>query len=43
MPEATTAAVHAERSALLAALCQEHGFRFSPRLHVLLWGGERAR
>lgn len=43
MPEATTPASHAERSELLAALCQEHGYRFSPRLHVLLWGGERAR
>ncbi|MGC4090758.1 MAG: 7-carboxy-7-deazaguanine synthase QueE [Polyangiaceae bacterium] len=43
MPEATTAAEHHARSQTLAELCHEHGYRFSPRLHVLLWGGERAR
>ncbi|MFZ5895931.1 MAG: 7-carboxy-7-deazaguanine synthase QueE [Myxococcota bacterium] len=43
MPEATTPELHAERAEVLAALCREHGYRFTPRLHVLLWGGERAR
>lgn len=43
MPEATTPADHALRAELVAELCQTQGFRFSPRLHVLLWGGERGR
>jgi 7-carboxy-7-deazaguanine synthase len=43
MPEASTPSEHAARAETLASLCQEHGYRFSPRLHVLLWGGERAR
>lgn len=43
MPEAGTPAAHQARAEQVAALCQEYGFRFSPRLHVLLWGGERAR
>ena len=43
MPEASTPDLHAERAASVAALCEEHGYRFTPRLHVLLWRGERAR
>jgi 7-carboxy-7-deazaguanine synthase len=43
MPEAVTPNEHAERANVVAGLCQEHGLRFSPRLHVLLWGGERGR
>jgi len=43
MPEASTPSEHAARADALAALCLAHGYRFSPRLHVLLWGGERAR
>lgn len=43
MPEATSAAEHADRAPEIAALCQAHGYRFSARLHVLLWGGERGR
>jgi 7-cyano-7-deazaguanosine (preQ0) biosynthesis protein QueE len=43
MPEATTPSEHAERAPLVAALCHEQNVRFSPRLHVLLWGGERGR
>lgn len=43
MPEAATNTAHQERAEGVAALCQEQGYRFSPRLHVLLWGGERAR
>ena len=41
MPEGTTAAALRERSEWLAAECAERGFRFSSRLHVLLWGAER--
>jgi len=41
MPEGRTAAVLTERSLWLAELCKEHGYRFSPRLHVLLWGDRR--
>lgn len=43
MPEGTTAAAIAERSAWLVDACQQHGMRFSTRLHVLLWGSERGR
>jgi organic radical activating enzyme len=43
MPEATERAVHEARALPVAALCSELGVRFSPRLHVLLWGGERGR
>jgi len=43
MPEAPTPSLHAERAPLVAALSQSLGVRFSPRLHVLLWGGERGR
>jgi organic radical activating enzyme len=43
MPEATTPAVHTERAPRVAELSQTLGLRFSPRLHVLLWGGERGR
>jgi 7-carboxy-7-deazaguanine synthase len=41
MPEGTTNAVLAERSVWLAEVCKQHGFRFSPRLHVLIWGDKR--
>ena len=30
-----------ERGLWLAELCKETGFRFSPRLHVDLWGNRR--
>jgi organic radical activating enzyme len=43
MPEATSPNLHAERAPSVAALSQELSVRFSPRLHVLLWGGERGR
>jgi organic radical activating enzyme len=29
------------RMARVAGWCREHGFRFSPRLHILLWGPKR--
>lgn len=30
-----------ERSAWVVEACKRHGFRFSPRLHLLLWGARR--
>jgi organic radical activating enzyme len=43
MPEASSPEAHLERAVPVAALCEELRVRFSPRLHVLLWGGERGR
>jgi 7-carboxy-7-deazaguanine synthase len=41
MPEGTDRDTLAERGAWLAEICKEEGFRFSPRLHVELWGNQR--
>jgi 7-carboxy-7-deazaguanine synthase len=41
MPEGTDPAVLRERSVWLAEICKEEGYRFSPRLHVDLWGSKR--
>ncbi|GIW18758.1 7-carboxy-7-deazaguanine synthase QueE [Tepidiforma sp.] len=41
MPEGTSAAVLAERGRWLAELCARDGYRFSTRLHILLWGDRR--
>ena len=41
MPEGTGRDVLRERAAWLAEICKEEGFRFSPRLHVDLWGNQR--
>ncbi|MFQ5915346.1 MAG: radical SAM protein, partial [Nitrospinota bacterium] len=41
MPEALTAREVAQKSAWLVPLCLERGFRFSTRLHILLWGARR--
>lgn len=41
MPEGTDKAVLHERSLWLAEICKQEGFRFSPRLHVDLWGNRR--
>jgi 7-cyano-7-deazaguanosine (preQ0) biosynthesis protein QueE len=41
MPEAATPAELNERSLAVATWSQEMGVRFSPRLHVALWGGKR--
>ena len=30
-----------ERSAWVVEACKRHGFRYSPRLHVMLWGARR--
>ena len=41
MPEGTERDVLRGRGLWLAEVCKEHGFRFSPRLHVELWGNQR--
>jgi 7-carboxy-7-deazaguanine synthase len=41
MPEGIDAAVLRERGMWLAEICKREGFRFSPRLHVELWGNRR--
>jgi 7-carboxy-7-deazaguanine synthase len=41
MPEGTDRDRLRERSSWLAEACKEEGFRFSPRLHVDLWGNRR--
>ena len=41
MPEGQTADALRERSQWLSKLCTEKGFRFTPRLHILLWGDKR--
>ncbi|MGC4069684.1 MAG: hypothetical protein QM784_34500 [Polyangiaceae bacterium] len=43
MPEGRTARELSERSPWVAAAALQHGFRFSTRLHVLLWNDERGR
>jgi 7-carboxy-7-deazaguanine synthase len=43
MPEGTDHETLAERGRWLAELCMREGFRYSPRLHVDLWGTERGR
>lgn len=41
MPEGIDAGTLNTRGAWLAEVCKEFGYRFSPRLHVLLWGNKR--
>ena len=41
MAQGRSAEEVAERAALVAALCLEHGFRYTPRLHLDLFGGGR--
>lgn len=41
MPEGIHADILRERGLWLAELCKQHGFRFSPRLHVDLYGNRR--
>ncbi len=41
MPEGIDPARLRERAVWLAEICKEEGFRFSPRLHVDLWGDRR--
>jgi 7-carboxy-7-deazaguanine synthase len=41
MPEGTDRGRLRERAVWLAEICKREGFRFSPRLHVDLWGNRR--
>jgi 7-carboxy-7-deazaguanine synthase len=41
MPEGIDAETLNTRGVWLAEVCREFGYRFSPRLHVLLWGNKR--
>jgi 7-carboxy-7-deazaguanine synthase len=41
MPEGVDQDVLAERGRWLVEICKEEGFRFSPRLHIALWGNRR--
>jgi len=41
MPEGIRRAELLERSLWVVEECRRHGFRYSPRLHVLLWGARR--
>jgi 7-carboxy-7-deazaguanine synthase len=41
MPEGIDASVLHERGAWLAEIAKREGFRFSPRLHIELWGNRR--
>jgi len=41
MPEGASAAEVAARAPMVAALCLEHGFRYTPRLHLDLFGEGR--
>lgn len=41
MPEGRTAEEIAGRSAWLVDVCAEYGYRFTTRLHILLWGDRR--
>jgi 7-carboxy-7-deazaguanine synthase len=40
-PEAVRREDFLTRAPWVAEACKQHGFRFSPRLHVLLWGARR--
>jgi 7-carboxy-7-deazaguanine synthase len=42
MPEGIDAATLTDRSRWLAEICKREGYRFSPRLHIDLWGNRRA-
>jgi 7-carboxy-7-deazaguanine synthase len=41
MPEGTDSATLLERGRWLTDICKEKGFRFTPRLHILLFGNRR--
>ncbi len=41
MPEGTSAETIHRRGLWLAEICKQQGYRFSPRLHVDLWGDKR--
>ena len=41
MPEGTSAEAVNTRGVWIAEVCKKFGYRFSPRLHVELWGNRR--
>lgn len=43
MAEGTTARKQIEMMPFVIEACMKHGFRFSPRLHILNWGNERGK
>jgi organic radical activating enzyme len=43
MPEGQRAEVIQERGRWVSQACVKEGFRFSTRLHILLWGDQRGR
>ena len=43
MPEGRSPNEMEQKSHWLADLCRDEGYRFTPRLHVLLWGDERGK
>ena len=43
MPEGASPDVLSERGAWLAEVCAERDFRYTPRLHIVLWGDVRGR
>jgi 7-carboxy-7-deazaguanine synthase len=43
MPQATDSLEYIKKSRILTDICKRTGFAFSPRLQVLLWGGERGK
>ena len=43
MPEGRTADALNRKSEWISEACVKHGFRFTTRLHIILWGDERGR
>jgi len=43
MPEGTTGKTINDRGKWISEICTTHGFRFSSRLHILLWGNKPGR
>jgi 7-carboxy-7-deazaguanine synthase len=41
MPEGTSAEAIQSRTSLLVEACKTHGYRYSPRLHIDLFGNRR--
>jgi len=43
MPQADSRKELLKKSPMVAELCKKTGFRFSPRLHIMLWDNQRGR
>ena len=43
MPQGTTRRQFNERKDLIAGYCKDYGFKYSPRLHIDLWGDRRRK